>query len=103
MSIEIEVLNGDASWPQAKPLYEAVWPPEVMATLPWKDVIFAHADLRVFVLDDSGQPVELVLLFNVAHHLDSAKPQRSSGSREVFLRNLRSIQHLLELRWQELR
>ena len=34
MSIEIEVLNGDASWPQAEPLYQAVWPPHVMATLP---------------------------------------------------------------------
>jgi aminoglycoside 2'-N-acetyltransferase I len=55
MSIEIEVLNGDASWPQAEPLYEAVWPPHVMATLPWKDVIFANADLRVFVLDDAGE------------------------------------------------
>ena len=55
MSIEIEVLNGDASWPQAKPLYETVWPAHVMATLPWKDVIFAHADLRVFVLDDAGE------------------------------------------------
>jgi aminoglycoside 2'-N-acetyltransferase I len=54
MSIEIEVLNGDASWPQAKPLYDAVWPPEVLATVPWADVHFAHAELRVFVLDDAG-------------------------------------------------
>jgi GNAT superfamily N-acetyltransferase len=26
MSIEIDVLNGDASWPQAEPLIQAVWP-----------------------------------------------------------------------------
>ena len=26
MTIEIEVLNGDASWPLAKPLFDAVWP-----------------------------------------------------------------------------
>ena len=26
MSIEIDVLNGDASWPLAEPLLEAVWP-----------------------------------------------------------------------------
>ena len=26
MSIEIDVLNGDASWPVAKPLIDAVWP-----------------------------------------------------------------------------
>src|SRR5665213_3633080 len=55
MSIEIEVLNGDASWPQAEPLYDAVWPAHVLATLPWADVIFAHAELGVFVLDDAGK------------------------------------------------
>ena len=52
MSIEIEVLNGDASWPQAEPLYNAVWPPEVVAKLPWADTVFAHADLRVLVQDE---------------------------------------------------
>jgi predicted acetyltransferase len=55
MSIEIEVLNGDASWRLAKPLYDAVWPPHVLATLPWADVIFAHAELRVLVLNDQGE------------------------------------------------
>ena len=30
MSIEIDVLNGDASWPLAKPLFNAVWPPDVV-------------------------------------------------------------------------
>src|SRR3989442_4272916 len=49
MSIEIEVLNGDASWPLAEPLIDAVWPPHVLEKLPWGDVVFAHADLRVLV------------------------------------------------------
>jgi aminoglycoside 2'-N-acetyltransferase I len=49
MSIEIEVLNGDASWPQVEPLMDAVWPPQVLEKLPWGDVVFAHADLRVLV------------------------------------------------------
>jgi predicted acetyltransferase len=49
MSIEIDVLNGNESWPLAEPLYKAVWPPEVVATLPWADITFAHADLRVLV------------------------------------------------------
>ena len=49
MTIEIDVLNGDASWPLAEPLYNAVWPPEVVAKLPWADLVFAHADLRVLV------------------------------------------------------
>ncbi len=42
-------MNGDASWRIAKPLLEAVWPAEVMATSPWRDVVFAHADFRVLV------------------------------------------------------
>lgn len=53
MSIEIDVLNGDASWPLAEPLYKAVWPPEVVEKLPWAGIVFAHADLRVLVRDKS--------------------------------------------------
>jgi hypothetical protein len=30
MSIEIDVLNGDASWAKAEPLLKAVWSPEVL-------------------------------------------------------------------------
>jgi len=47
MSIEIDVLNGNESWPLVEPLYNAVWPSEVLATLPWADIVFAHADLLV--------------------------------------------------------
>ncbi len=49
MSIDIEILSGDASWPTAEPLLTAVWPPEVMATLSWRDIVFAHADFRVLL------------------------------------------------------
>jgi GNAT superfamily N-acetyltransferase len=49
MSIEIDVLNGDTSWPLAEPLYNAVWPPDVVARLAWAGIVFAHADLRVLV------------------------------------------------------
>ena len=49
MSIEIDVLNGDASWPRVEPLLDAVWPDQVMAKLSWKDVKWAHADLRVLI------------------------------------------------------
>ena len=44
MSIEIDVLNGDASWPLAEPLFNAVWPPHVVAKLPWAGIVFAHAN-----------------------------------------------------------
>jgi aminoglycoside 2'-N-acetyltransferase I len=54
MSIEIDVLNGDASWPTAEPLLTAVWPPDVMEKLPWRDVKWAHADLRVLIEAPEG-------------------------------------------------
>jgi aminoglycoside 2'-N-acetyltransferase I len=52
MSIEIEVVNGDASWPLAKPLFDAVWPPEVVEKLPWGRIVFAYPELRVLVEAD---------------------------------------------------
>ena len=52
MSIDIDVLNGEASWALADPLLEAVWPPDVVEKLPWRNVVFAHADLRVLVQDE---------------------------------------------------
>jgi aminoglycoside 2'-N-acetyltransferase I len=55
MTIEIEILNGDASWPLAKPLFDAVWPPQVVATLPWAGISFAHAEFRVLVQDEAGE------------------------------------------------
>src|SRR5260370_5902253 len=54
MSIEIDVLNGDASWPLAEPLFNAVWPPHVVEKLPWAGIVFAHAELRALVQDESG-------------------------------------------------
>src|SRR4051812_38348584 len=49
MSIEIDVLNGDASWSRAEPLMKAVWPRHVVERLPWGHVEWAHADLRVLI------------------------------------------------------
>jgi aminoglycoside 2'-N-acetyltransferase I len=57
MSIEIEVLNGNESWPLAEPLFNEVWPPEVVRTLPWADIVFSHADLRVLVQTEAGEAV----------------------------------------------
>jgi aminoglycoside 2'-N-acetyltransferase I len=53
MSLEIEIMNGDASWPIAEPLLKTVWPADVVATLPWANTTFAHADLRVLVEDEA--------------------------------------------------
>jgi GNAT superfamily N-acetyltransferase len=49
MSIEIDILSGDASWPLAAPLLEAVWPQDVIQKLPWRHVKWAHADLRALI------------------------------------------------------
>jgi hypothetical protein len=38
MSIEIDILNGDAAWPLAKPLMDAVWPSDAVEKLPWGHV-----------------------------------------------------------------
>jgi aminoglycoside 2'-N-acetyltransferase I len=54
MSIEIDVLNGDASWPAVKPLFDAVWPRDAVEKLPWGHVKWAKADLRVLIEDASG-------------------------------------------------
>jgi aminoglycoside 2'-N-acetyltransferase I len=54
MSIEIDVLNGDASSQTAEAVFDEVWPPQVLEKLPWGNVVFAHADLRVFVRAESG-------------------------------------------------
>ena len=58
MSIEIDVLNGDSSWPRAEPLLQAVWPREEIEKLPWGHVKWAHADLRVLIdaPEDAAQP-----------------------------------------------
>ena len=49
MNIEIDVLNGDASWPAVEPLMNAVWPRHVVEKLPWGHIEWAHADLRVLI------------------------------------------------------
>lgn len=55
----IEVSTGVAGWPQAASLLGAVWPPEIVATLPWRNVVWADADYRVLIcdLDDNATHV----------------------------------------------
>ena len=49
MSIEIDVLNGDASWPRTEPLHNVVWSPEVMAKSSWGHIKWENAHLRVLI------------------------------------------------------
>ena len=59
MSIEIDILNGDASWRRAELLLRAVWSPDIMEKKQWADTKWAHADLRVLLdaPDDEASPV----------------------------------------------
>jgi aminoglycoside 2'-N-acetyltransferase I len=56
MSIEIDILNGDASWPIAEPLFKAVYPRDVVEKLPWSHIKWANPDLRVLIAEPSGGP-----------------------------------------------
>lgn len=55
MSIEIDILNGDASWSRVKPLFGLVWTPEELARI--GHVQWANADLRVILDDPDGTTV----------------------------------------------
>src|ERR1700720_806082 len=54
MGIEIDILNGDASWSIAEPLFKAVWPRHVVEKQPWGHIEWADADLRVLIEAPSG-------------------------------------------------
>ena len=54
MSIEIDILNGNASWLTAAPLFNAIWPPQVLEQKSWGHLKWAHADLRVLIEAPSG-------------------------------------------------
>jgi aminoglycoside 2'-N-acetyltransferase I len=50
--MRVELRGGDETWAIAEPLMELVYPPEIMATIVWRDVTWAHADERVLVYDE---------------------------------------------------
>lgn len=64
MSIEIDVLNGNTSWPAAEPLFKTVWSPEIMAGKPWRNIKWANADLRVLIeTPDNGAVCHVGIYF----------------------------------------
>jgi aminoglycoside 2'-N-acetyltransferase I len=62
MSIEIEIRPGDGSWSEIQPLVERVYPPEVLATIVWRDVTWARAVSRLLV-HEGGRLVSVVGLY----------------------------------------
>jgi len=53
--MRIEVLDGEEGWPVVEALDREVYPPEYMATVIWKHVVWAHADKRVVAWDEGGR------------------------------------------------
>jgi GNAT superfamily N-acetyltransferase len=49
--VHIEERDGAESWSEIAPLFAAVYPPEVRATVVWRDVAAAHATRRILVYD----------------------------------------------------
>jgi len=55
--MRLEIAPGDTSWGLAAPLFQAVWPPEFVATSPWAEVVWAHAERRVLVRNERDEIV----------------------------------------------
>ncbi len=63
MTHRTAVVPGDAGWNSVAGLMRRVWPAVHVATLPWRDVVRAHADQRVLTFDQSGEVVGHVGLY----------------------------------------
>jgi len=50
-----EIKTGDVGWRQAAPLLKAVWPPEVVAKLPWKGVVWSNPDYRLLAFNRDNE------------------------------------------------
>jgi aminoglycoside 2'-N-acetyltransferase I len=51
MNNRIKIVNGDEGREPASRLLRVVWPPEIVASLPWRDVVWARADSRVLSIN----------------------------------------------------
>jgi len=86
--MNIEVHDGEEGWSLAEALDSVCYPPEVMATVIWRDVTWAHADKRFFARLD-GEAV-----CHAGLYLREAK----DGPREVFLGGIGGVMTLPEAR-----
>jgi aminoglycoside 2'-N-acetyltransferase I len=50
--MRIDVLDGNEGWPIVEALDREVWPPDIMATVIWRDIVWAQADKRIVIRED---------------------------------------------------
>ena len=68
--MHIQVEPGETSWGEVAPLGNLVYPPDVAATLSWRDVTWAHAEQRVMLRDETGALLAHVGLYHRDARLD---------------------------------
>jgi aminoglycoside 2'-N-acetyltransferase I len=74
----LDLQPGDTSWPEVVPLDAEVYPPAVWATLPWRNVTWAHAEWRVLTRDDARRVISHVGVFFRDATVDGS-PMRIGG------------------------
>src|SRR5271163_123589 len=77
MTISVEIHSGETGWPLAEVLDRECYPPEVMATIVWRDVSWAHADTRILVRDADQTVCHIGLYFRDGK--DGGMPCRIGG------------------------
>jgi len=76
--MRIEECDAPQSRAQIAPLFAAVYPPEILEKMVWRDVTSAKADRRIIAFDSLNQPAAVAgLLFRDA--LIDGKPIRIGG------------------------
>src|SRR5215470_15178105 len=85
MSNRIEIVNSDEGLRLASRLLEAVWPPEVVATLPWKDVVWARADSHVLNINNHNDVIGHAGIY-LRNAMFDARPVKIGGVGNVATR-----------------
>jgi len=78
MSNRIKIMDADQGWRLASSLLNAVWPPDVVAKLPWNDVVWARADSRALNVNDHNEVIAHAGIFLRDAMLDS-RPVKIGG------------------------
>ena len=66
--MRLAMLPGEAGWTELQPLSALVYPPEVMATIVWRDVTWAHAAWWVLVYREDRLVASAGLHLREARH-----------------------------------